>query len=240
MTIHHDFNIKKILESAWDKTKEHLVFLISLLLCAFVIMILAAFIPLINIIVPLLIGIAFIKISLLIVSGTKPTKSHVIDSLKKYKVAWKFFLATLVYMLIPFITVILYYTTVLLVISNVPVLLSVMAIPLFFLTVFLIPTSVYLIIRLQFYKFLVVENENIGVLEAFKQSMLITRGNFWKILAFMIVLVAMNVLGKLALGIGLLITVPISLLANAILYKELLPTEKKEVVKEKEEKKKTK
>lgn len=231
--MHPDFNIKKIFDSAWDKTKEHLVFLVSLLLCAFIIMIIAIFIPVINIIVPLFIGIAMIKISLLIVSGTKPTKSHIIDSLKKYKVAWKFFLATLAYMLLPFITVILYYTTVLLVISNVPVLLSVMAIPLFFLTIFLIPTSFYFIIRLQFYKFLVVENENMGVLEAFKQSMAITRGNFWKIVAFMIILVAINVLGKLALGIGLLITVPISLLANTILYKELLPTEKKEIVKEK-------
>jgi len=232
MTTGHNFNIRQILESAWDKTKEHLLFLVLFFVGSAAIMAISMFIPFVNIIVPFFLGVVIVKISLMVIADEKPTINDIKINLKKYKVVWRFFLSTLIYMALPILTALFFFTTIFLALTRIPTPLTFLTLPFFFLTLILIPVTVYVLIRLQFYKFLVIEHEEMKIIDAFKKSITMTNGNFWKIFAFMIILVAMNALGKSALGFGLILTMPISLLANAMLYKKLVPTEKKSSKKE--------
>lgn len=54
-----------------------------------------------------------------------------------------------------------------------------------------------------------------------KKSATMTKGVRWKLFLFFIVLVGVNLVGLLALGVGLLVTVPVSGIAMATLYDRL-------------------
>jgi uncharacterized membrane protein len=56
---------------------------------------------------------------------------------------------------------------------------------------------------------------------AIKKSVAMTKGVRWKLFVFFLVLLGINLLGALALGVGLLVTVPISGIAMATLYDRL-------------------
>jgi len=58
-------------------------------------------------------------------------------------------------------------------------------------------------------------------LKAFRESIRLTKGHRIKLLALILLVVALNVLGALALGIGLLVSVPVSLLMVVRAYRML-------------------
>jgi uncharacterized membrane protein len=60
------------------------------------------------------------------------------------------------------------------------------------------------------------------VMQALKGSSLITRGAKWGLAAFVLVIIAMNLVGLLFLGVGIFITLPISALAGVYAYRKLL------------------
>lgn len=62
-----------------------------------------------------------------------------------------------------------------------------------------------------------------GVRESLNTSAQITEGIKWKLFTFGLTLALFNFLGALALGFGLLITIPVTLLAMAMLYEKLKP-----------------
>lgn len=57
--------------------------------------------------------------------------------------------------------------------------------------------------------------------EAIKKSYLITKGHKWRIFLFLLVLAGINILGLLALLVGILFTVPLSGIAISALYEKL-------------------
>ncbi|MEK7665817.1 MAG: hypothetical protein AAB337_02990 [Patescibacteria group bacterium] len=61
----------------------------------------------------------------------------------------------------------------------------------------------------------------LGPIEAIKQSFRITKGHFWKLLWFSIVLTLINILGVLLLGVGLLLSMPVTLIALLSVYRKL-------------------
>ena len=71
-----------------------------------------------------------------------------------------------------------------------------------------------------FAQYLIAEQKT-GIFESFKESWKMTSGNRWKILWLMIVLIFFNLLGALALLLGLLVTVPMSYIIYARLYRVL-------------------
>lgn len=86
--------------------------------------------------------------------------------------------------------------------------------------VFLIVPGI--IIGLAFtYALLLVLERNLGPIEAMKESARITRGNRWKLFLFGLVLIGVNLLGFLALLIGLFVSVPVSFLAALHAYRTL-------------------
>ena len=75
-------------------------------------------------------------------------------------------------------------------------------------------------VRFSFAPIIVIDTK-MGPVAGMKESYAITKGNFWKILGFWIVIGLINLLGLIALGVGLLVTIPVSTLAVIHVYREL-------------------
>lgn len=75
-------------------------------------------------------------------------------------------------------------------------------------------------VRFSFSPIIVVDTK-IGPIAAMKESYVITKDNFWKILWFWITIGLINFLGLIFFAIGLLITIPVTTLASIYVYREL-------------------
>lgn len=188
----HTFTYKEIFNSAWSKTKEHAWFLFRAFLIAVLIMGAGKFLFILSPFIDLLVSIAILTISLIIAHGKTPVFSDLLRSFENYKITWHYLLASLLSVIIIGIGILL-----------------------------LVLPGIYLAVRLQFYKFLIIEHENMGVIESLKKSMAMTQGKFWKLFGFMILVILFNILGLIPFGLGLIFTIPISILAHAFLYKKL-------------------
>jgi len=88
--------------------------------------------------------------------------------------------------------------------------------------ILLVVPGIVFLIRLWFLGFVIVDKKA-GPLDAIQQSWDISRGHTMDLLVLFIALVGLNILGAICLGIGLLVTVPISGLALAHIYRTLSP-----------------
>ncbi len=84
----------------------------------------------------------------------------------------------------------------------------------------LIVPGVYFALRFSQYSYFIIDKKA-RPLEALKLSSLATKGVKWNLAVFALIIVALNVLGALALLVGLLATVPTSMLAAAYVYRKL-------------------
>lgn len=94
---------------------------------------------------------------------------------------------------------------------------------LLFLGLLLIVPFVFVALGLMFSKYIMIENKggNVEVMDAIKDSWKMTKGYKWKLLWLGIVVFFFNILGFLALGIGLIITLPVSSIIMTAAYKSL-------------------
>lgn len=86
--------------------------------------------------------------------------------------------------------------------------------------ILLIVPGIIVLIRYSFYGYALVE-KGVNGLDALKISWNITKGNTIKLLLFGIVIFLVNIVGMLALVIGILVTAPLSLIATAYVYRKL-------------------
>lgn len=84
----------------------------------------------------------------------------------------------------------------------------------------LIVPGIIFTVRYSYYSF-VIFDKNSGPVASLKESFRITKGYFWKLSGFFALTFLLILLGVLALGIGFLVTYPVSLLASAYVYKKL-------------------
>ncbi len=87
------------------------------------------------------------------------------------------------------------------------------------LILFIVPGVIFGLMFM-FATFIVIERE-LGPIEAMKESGRITRGYKWQLLGFVAVLMLVNLLGVLALVVGLLVSIPVSTLAFVHIYRIL-------------------
>jgi len=85
---------------------------------------------------------------------------------------------------------------------------------------FIIPGIIFLI-KYQFAPFIVLNEKNVGIRESFKKSSSLTSSLCWKLFFFELILGFVNFTGLLCFGLGLLITLPTTIVARAKIYKEL-------------------
>jgi|SRR5579871_475316 len=90
--------------------------------------------------------------------------------------------------------------------------------------VLLIVPGIFLATRLAFATFFIVD-EGAGPIEAIQRSWDMTRGHFWQLFLFGIVVVILNCLGLLILLVGVLATGAVTLVATAFIYRRLSGTE---------------
>ena len=84
---------------------------------------------------------------------------------------------------------------------------------------FIIPGLILLVVFI-FVQYLIAE-EKAEFFESFKKSYNMTQGNRWKIFLLMIVIIFFNIFGTMAFFIGLAITIPMSYIIYARLYRTL-------------------
>ncbi len=75
-------------------------------------------------------------------------------------------------------------------------------------------------VRFSFSPLIVVDTKT-GPVKAMRESWAITKGNFWTLLGFWLVIGLINIAGLAVFGIGLLITIPISTFASVYVYRLL-------------------
>jgi len=87
--------------------------------------------------------------------------------------------------------------------------------------ILLIVPGIIWAIKYNFYKYAVID-EKLGVMDSIRRSGEITKGEKWHLFLFGIVLVLLNVLGALAFIVGLIVTIPITMMAVVYVYRKLL------------------
>lgn len=85
---------------------------------------------------------------------------------------------------------------------------------------FIVPGIIFSI-KLQFYEYYIVDKK-MDAVDSLKASWEITKGVKWNLFLLGILLGLINILGLLCLIVGLLITVPLTMVANAWVYRKLL------------------
>jgi uncharacterized membrane protein len=86
--------------------------------------------------------------------------------------------------------------------------------------VLLIVPGIIFGLMFMFATFIVIERE-LGPIDALSESHRITRGHKWPLFGFVLLLLLINVLGVLALIVGLLVSIPVSTLAFVHAYRAL-------------------
>jgi uncharacterized membrane protein len=86
--------------------------------------------------------------------------------------------------------------------------------------IFLVIPGIYLAVKYQFYDYLIID-KGMGPVQSIKSSGVLTEGVKWNLVLFWLMLAGINILGMLALGLGLIATVPITWLATAYVYRRL-------------------
>jgi uncharacterized membrane protein len=87
--------------------------------------------------------------------------------------------------------------------------------------ILLIVPGIIWAIQFQFFGYLIID-KGLGPIEALKKSSKITKGAKWDLFLLGILLVLINILGVLALLVGLSATIPTTMIANAFVYRKLL------------------
>jgi uncharacterized membrane protein len=77
----------------------------------------------------------------------------------------------------------------------------------------------YLSLRYSMARFAVVDGE--GITDSLRKSAQETKGVKWHLLGFFLALIGLNILGAVALLVGLLVTLPVSAIAYAHVYLKL-------------------
>ena len=88
-------------------------------------------------------------------------------------------------------------------------------------TIVMLLPGIYVAVRFKFFPYVLLENEHMSIMEVIKQTQKLTCCSFWSLLWFFIMLAVLNIVGLLAFGVGLVLTVPVSVFAVAHLYRKL-------------------
>ncbi len=83
----------------------------------------------------------------------------------------------------------------------------------------LIIPGIYIALRLSMVNFAVIDGAK--VMESLRQSGRLTDGHKWHLLGFFVVMTLINIVGFLFLIVGLLVTIPVTMLAYAHIYQKL-------------------
>lgn len=148
----------------------------------------------------LIVNIVVFALSLVVSLGTKritldlvdEKPSRLADLFSQTNLFWKFLWASIIYGIIVVIGFIL-----------------------------LIIPGIYLSLKYGFFGYILVDRPELSAGDVLKESARLTDGIKWNLFWFSVALIGINILGLMALGIGLLYTIPVSIMAYTALYRAL-------------------
>jgi uncharacterized membrane protein len=85
----------------------------------------------------------------------------------------------------------------------------------------LIIPGVYLSLKYGFFGYVLVDHPELSAMESLSESARLTEGIKWQLFVFSLALIGINILGAIVFGIGLLYTLPVSIMAYTALYRSL-------------------
>jgi uncharacterized membrane protein len=89
-------------------------------------------------------------------------------------------------------------------------------------TILLIIPGIILSLMFLYVGYLIVDRR-LGPIEGLKESNRLTTGVKWPLFLFGLVIVLINILGMICLGIGLFVSVPVTMMASVYIYRQLSP-----------------
>lgn len=216
MTKQH-FTYKEIFSFAWSKTKQHAWFSVCTFLIASIIASAVRGTNLLECVVLMFIALSVASISLTIVRDHGFTFADLYKPLLSYRLVINFIILTILYVLgilISLIPIAGFIST----LGRVPAVVSFVYLCLTPLTLL----AVFLSVRFKFYPFVVLENEHMDLKGLIKVSYKVTEGNFWRVFGALMIICVLNIIGAILFGVGLLVTIPLSVFAIAHLYRRLV------------------
>lgn len=85
--------------------------------------------------------------------------------------------------------------------------------------ILLIIPGIYIAVRLMFFTYYIVDKDA-GIVDSMKMSWNLTRGGVINLFLLSLLFIFINFIGALLLGIGLAVTMPLTFLATAVLYRK--------------------
>ena len=226
------FPMGEALKFGWGAMKRNISFFIIILIVGLIIYVVPEFLtkklgkeaPLIALVIVLaawvvqaVVSLGYTQISLKLCDENKP---EIGDVFSAYPYFLKFVISSLLYAGLYFLTFI--PSVVVLLIGHylkntANPLSSIFMIAGFATTFFLM---MYVVTIFWFYIFIIVD-KNAGPVEALKKSAAMTKGYRFKIFLFFLAVAGVNIVGFLALVIGLFASIPTTMVASAYLYRKL-------------------
>lgn len=198
------FSVGECFSVGWVRFKEHAWFLVGMTLGLYVLMFL------------------FAHVIENVYNGIEPTSSF-LDVLSNVVLYWLYFGMTVVILKIidrkPYSISDLFVFDKQVILYIVGAILYGIMVGIGFLL--LIVPGIYLALRYGFFWYAIVDGRK-GIVESFKESARITEGVKWSLLLFVFACIGVMILGALCLGVGMLVAVPVAMLATAHLYRVLL------------------
>jgi uncharacterized membrane protein len=72
-----------------------------------------------------------------------------------------------------------------------------------------------------FFAKIIVIDRNVGPIGAMEESMRLTKGNRWELFVLLLAVIVINIIGALCFFVGLVITIPVTMLASIAAYRAL-------------------
>jgi uncharacterized membrane protein len=190
------FSVKEAIKFGYVKTKENILFLISLNLFSFIIYYLISefnnfFLNIIGILITTAISIVFVRVYLNL-HDDKEIKAE--ELFLQYPLFLKYLLARILYQLFILLGLIL----------------------------FIVPGIIWGI-KYSFFGHLIIDKK-LNTLDALKKSSEITKGIKLELLLFFFILGAINLVGFVLFGVGLFVTIPTTSIATVFVYRKILST----------------
>lgn len=213
----YHFTFKELFMFGWTKTTQHAWFIFLTFIIISIIASATVFNPFLSTLVVGMAALSLTSISLMIARNHTFSFSDLLYPLLSPRRVIKFFTLSLFYVL-P--VLLLTLTTIILVIGSARGSVSVTVFGLIFSLIFF-AISLYVTVRFNFFPYVAVEHEHSPVKDLINMSYKLTENNFGPVFGFLFLAVCLNLVGLLFFGLGLLITVPVTVFASAHLYDKL-------------------
>lgn len=221
--MNHGFSSSTVLSQAWKLFKVNYFVLLAVFLSGLILglmqfliaqtdstTILSVLINLLSIVVSLVIGIGWVNVVLKLIRGN----SQKWEDFKTPPKIWGKVFVSQILTSIPIIIFVVIFAVFALVAQN--TILAIISI------IFAIVIAVYIKIRFMFLNPVAIDNQELGIIALLKKTAGVTKNHFFDLLGFGILMILVNIAGLALLLVGLLVTIPLTMIANVYVYNKLV------------------